>query len=152
MLDTNLLIRLKGHAESAELAASFDQLLEAGYAPCICLQNLTEIWSIATRPISSNGFGLQTQEVATLVKQLRDGFEWLSDEPTTADIWLELCTRYAVAGRHVHDARLAATALANGVKSIATYNTSDFQAFEELEVICPRKIKKTNSEGHKEPK
>ena len=43
---------------------------------------------------------------------------------------LELSEKYKLTARRVHDARHAATALVNGVKSIFTYDINDWQIFE----------------------
>ena len=51
--------------------------------------------------------------------------------------WMELARRRPVAGSRVFDLQLIATMLANGVSRIYTYNRSDFEPFEEIEVLTP---------------
>jgi predicted nucleic acid-binding protein len=51
--------------------------------------------------------------------------------------WLDLLRRRPVTGGEVFDLQLAASMLANGVDRIYTYNTSDFEVFEELAVSEP---------------
>lgn len=137
LCDTNLLIRLVHFTNDSSGVERFKEMLAGRYSPCVCLQNLVELWSVATRPSNVNGFGLAPSDAHNLVSQVRKNFEWIPDAPETVNIWLGLCTKHAVSGRRIHDARLAATALANGVKTLATYNQSDFHAFEGLTIVTP---------------
>ncbi len=60
--------------------------------------------------------------------------------PVPADIvsrWTELARRHPVTGADIFDLQLAATLLANGVKRLYTFNTRDFAAISELEVVRP---------------
>jgi predicted nucleic acid-binding protein len=55
----------------------------------------------------------------------------------TAVEWENLITACSVSGKSSHDARLAATMLANGVGRILTYNGSDFKRFPGITVLDP---------------
>ena len=56
---------------------------------------------------------------------------------------MELSEKHKLTARRVHDARHAATALVNGVKSIFTYDTNDWQIFEAdgLTIAGPPSVK-----------
>ncbi|MFN8626662.1 MAG: hypothetical protein U0587_11890 [Candidatus Binatia bacterium] len=47
----------------------------------------------------------------------------------------QLLRRRPVLGRQVFDLQLVATMLGNGGRRISTFNTKDFEPFQELEVI-----------------
>jgi predicted nucleic acid-binding protein len=51
--------------------------------------------------------------------------------------WLHLLRRLPVTGGEVFDLQIVATMLANGVRRIYTFNTADFEAFDELTVSTP---------------
>ena len=137
LLDTNVLISLiKSSSEGLDISR-FETLFAQGYAPGICFQNLTELWSVSTRPISSNGLGLSLKVTEELIEEIRANLEWIPDSSETVNIWINMCRHYSISGRRVHDARLAATALAAGVTSIVTFNTADFKVFTELNIIEP---------------
>ncbi len=49
----------------------------------------------------------------------------------------ELLRRFHIKGGDVFDAQLVATMLGNGIRRIYTYNRSDFEPFEDIEVLIP---------------
>lgn len=51
--------------------------------------------------------------------------------------WAELAETHSVTGADIFDLQLVATMLENGVRRIYTYNRSDFQLFNELEIVTP---------------
>lgn len=112
------------------------QILTA-YTPFIGLQNLAEFWSVSTRPQEHNGFGLDPEAASDLISAFRSEFNLLHESPTTVFVWQTLCKKYRVRGRRTHDMKLAALALSNNLKTIATYNTADFAAVEELHLLKP---------------
>src|SRR4051812_38038568 len=61
----------------------------------------------------------------------------LSTPARAVEGWLDLLRRCPVTGGDVFDLQLAATMLANGVQRIYTFNTADFETFEELAVSTP---------------
>ncbi len=127
LLDTNFLIRLNQFQQSVGKSGSILEKLAEKYRLCICLQNLVEYWSVASRAKQVNGLGLPLQEVNSRIHMLMEKFEMLSDSPKVIDIWLKMCAREGISGKHAHDARLASTAIANDVDTIVTLNRRDFQ-------------------------
>jgi predicted nucleic acid-binding protein len=55
----------------------------------------------------------------------------------TVEGWLDLLRRHPVTGSDVFDLQIVATMLANGVQRIYTFNTDDFEKFQELAVVTP---------------
>jgi predicted nucleic acid-binding protein len=53
----------------------------------------------------------------------------------TVEGWLGLLRRRPVTGGDIFDLQIVATMKANGVQRIYTFNTDDFEAFPELEVV-----------------
>jgi predicted nucleic acid-binding protein len=51
--------------------------------------------------------------------------------------WLDLLRRHPVTGGDVFDLQIVATMQANGVQTIYTFNTADFEVFTELSVVMP---------------
>ncbi len=48
-----------------------------------------------------------------------------------------LVSVYQIRGLRVHDAEIAAIGLANGVSTIATFNTDDFKNLQEITLVTP---------------
>lgn len=55
----------------------------------------------------------------------------------TVEGWIALLRRRPVTGGDIFDLQIVATMKANGVQRIYTFNTNDFEAFPELEVVSP---------------
>lgn len=47
---------------------------------------------------------------------------------------------YAISGVQMHDARLVAIRRVHGVKRILTFNTRDFQRFEDIKAVLPQDL------------
>ena len=81
---------------------------------------------------------LAAEVAASLCQTLRHNPHWaLIDTATVMDKVWAAAARPGVARRHVFDARLAHTLLANGVKQVATHNPSDFEGFGFERVFDP---------------
>ena len=55
----------------------------------------------------------------------------------TVEGWMRLLRRHPVTGGDIFDLQIIATMQANGIARIYTFNTDDFSAFAELEVMKP---------------
>lgn len=55
----------------------------------------------------------------------------------TVEGWMRLLRRHPVIGGDIFDLQIIATMQANGIARIYTFNTDDFSAFAELEVMKP---------------
>ena len=139
LLDTNVLLRL-ADAQSLEhviAVAAIERLLAGQESVFISTQVLVEFWAVATRPESANGLGWSTATTAEAIRALRDQFPLLNETPEVLDRWFELVDRFHVAGKHTHDARLAALLLVHGVRRLLTFNTTDFPPAWGVEAMHP---------------
>lgn len=103
----------------------------------VSAQVLVEFWAVATRPETANGLGWPAATTGDAVRSLRNLFPLLHETPDALDRWLELVSRFQVAGKHTHDARLAALLLAHDVRLILTFNTTDFPSAWGVEAKHP---------------
>jgi predicted nucleic acid-binding protein len=106
--------------------------------------NLYEFWVVATRPAQQNGLGLSVTQV---LANFKNQFPLLDDVPAVRLAWEQLVTKYQVIGKNAHDARLAAAMIVHGIKQILTFNTSDFQRYQEIQAIAPADVISTQKKG-----
>ena len=144
LVDTNVLLRLAISTHPFHLATrrAIKPLRDRGESISASTQNFIEAWNVATRPLDRNGFGLSPSQADRLLRQLETAFPRLSEPADTYDRWRELVVRFGVSGVQVHDARLVAVMLCNGVSSILTFNTRDFERYAEIgiEAVDPRSV------------
>jgi toxin-antitoxin system PIN domain toxin len=69
----------------------------------------------------------------------RTNVECIATDETALRLALELVERHDLGRKHLADALLAATLLANGVREIVTCDSAGFAAFADLTVIDPRR-------------
>jgi predicted nucleic acid-binding protein len=139
LLDTNVIVHL-ADTESHEHAlsgAAIEHLISREELVFITSQVLVEFWAVATRPESANGLGWSAATTAETIRALRDQFPLLNETPDVLDRWLQLVDRFQVAGKHTHDARLAALLLVHGVRHLLSFNTADFPGAWGVEAVHP---------------
>lgn len=84
---------------------------------------------------------LEAREAATLCQAFRRHPHWaLIDTAAVMDRVWAAAARPGVARRHIFDARLAHTLLANGVREFATRNTRDYEGFGFDRVLDPLRV------------
>ena len=140
LLDTNLLTRLINEVNQEfyrPAVASVEQLRNAGHTLCLVPQNVYEFWSVATRPVESNGLGMSPEAARQEVDEFLPLFHLLRDERSIFAKWLELVTSVGVSGRPSHDARLVAAMLRHDVTHILSFNEADFRRFTEVTAVNP---------------
>jgi predicted nucleic acid-binding protein len=99
-------------------------------------QVLREYLAVATRPVEANGLGLAVGDALANAAAFRGRFRLLVESEPAWDRLQALIATYGCKGKQVHDANLAALALASGVTRLVTANVGDFTRFAaELEVI-----------------
>ena len=142
LVDTNVLLRRAqpSHPLHGVAISRVATLLQKRRPLYFTPQNITEFWNVATRPGERNGMGLSQQLVLAEVADIEALFELLPDSRHIFPEWKRLVAEYGVVGSKVHDARLAAVALAYGVRHVLTFNTADFARFERLTVVHPSEI------------
>lgn len=135
-LDTNVLLcatdtTREHHEESIAL------LRAAGIALSLSGQVLREYLVVATRPPEVNGLGLDSAGAMSNVEQVRGRVALLEETERTWDELVELVRRHSLGGKRIHDANIAATAIAHGQEGIVTLNPRDFDFLSD-EPASPR--------------
>lgn len=141
LVDTNILLgRVQpDHAHHAVAIESVARLLATGEPVHFTLQNISEFWNVATRPIAVNGLGFSPEFALNEVGKIEQVLTLLPDSPAAYEEWKRLVATYAVSGTKVHDARLVAIMNVHGVRRLLTFNTADFARFE-IEAIHPSAV------------
>jgi predicted nucleic acid-binding protein len=142
LLDTNILTGLAYDAPSQLTTASEAcvKLLEQGKKIGTTVNNLAEFWSVSTRPSIARGLGLSIPRVRERLQFLEDSLTIFSESQESFDIWKELVIQQQVQGKQVHDTRLAAIMMKEGIGSILTFNTGDFTRFPGISVLHPAQV------------
>jgi len=143
LADTNILLRAIQRDDAAVRALARDALkvlYRRGHSVCIFPQNLIELWSVSTRPLSSNGLGLSLAETGRYLSRCESFFTVLPETPAIFGEWKRLVTAYGVSGLKVHDARLVAAMNVHGVKHIVTFDVEDFRRYREIRALHAEEI------------
>ena len=138
--DTNVLLASVRGVEPfrSQALAAIGRLRSRGDRIVFFPHVVAEYWGVCTRPATARGgLGLSVSDVAQAVEALEEEFDLLPDRPEAYALWKDLVTRYAVMGRSVHDARLAAAMLAHGVPRLLTFDAGDFARYAEIEALDP---------------
>lgn len=142
LADTNILLRWVSPADPQHSLAvnSVKALQRRGEVVHITPQNLIEFWAVATRPASANGLGMSPAEAEREVESLERLFPLVPDSPAVYTEWRKLVSAAGVSGVRVHDARLAAVAVAGGLTHILTFNTDDFKGLQGVTAVHPQNV------------
>ncbi len=142
LVDTNIILRMAqpGHPMCADALNALNVLQHTGEKFYLTSQNLIEFWRTCTRPISSNGLGMTVTQADEELLRLENLFSILPDTAEIYTEWRRLVVAYSVMGVNVHDARLVAVMLVNGLTHILTFNTRDFTRYSEITAIDPTAI------------
>jgi predicted nucleic-acid-binding protein len=83
LADTNIYLRLvnKNDPLCASVSSTITTLLQGGDSLCITAQSIYEFWAVATRSISANGLGWNTEQTRDVIDWLTTEFELLLDSP-----------------------------------------------------------------------
>jgi predicted nucleic acid-binding protein len=141
-LDTNILTRLSQPTDPAHATArsAVATLQSAGRNLGLVPQNLYEFWSVATRPVASNGLGLTVPECHAEILRLKALFQLRPDDPSIVGVWESLVVACDCKGKVAHDARLVAAMQTHGLTEILTFNTTDFARFPGVVAIDPASV------------
>jgi|SRR5437588_10828714 len=142
LADTNILLRWVTPADPQHSQAvnSVKELQRRGEIVHITPQNLIEFWGVATRPAAANGLGMSPAEAEKQVESLELLFPLVPDTPDVYKEWRKLVSAAGVSGVKVHDARLAAVAIAHGLTHVLTFNAADFKRFVGVTAVCPEDV------------
>ncbi len=140
MVDTNVLLAGTNTAHEHHVASRqfFSEALEQGIHLATCGQILREYLVVATRPVSVNGLGLHTPDALHNIKWLRKRQVFFEETELVHQELIKLLGMASIAGKHIHDANIAAVMRVAGIRYLATFNIEDFSGFPELEFFVPR--------------
>lgn len=139
LLDTNILIQAAGagsakHGKARDLR---DRAATGKIEACIAAQILTEFYSVVTDAHRFQPPLAPAQAQRELQSYLSSRLGLILPKETTVSRMLDLLGSRSVRGGKIFDFFLAATMLDNGVQTIYTENTRDFEGLGEIEAINP---------------
>jgi predicted nucleic acid-binding protein len=135
-VDTNVLLAATDPQRERHAAAR--AFLESGGANLFASpQVMREYLAVATRPPAANGLGLTAHQALENVAEFSKTLSLVFGSAAAWDKLRELLGGPgAPVGKRVHDANIAATAIANGLSVIATFNAPDFAGLA-VETLVP---------------
>ena len=140
LVDTNILLRLAQpghpHREPAWDAVATLRVRD-GEQFAIAPQNLYEMYVVCTRPLGANGLGMTPQQAHGELSSTRTLFHLLPETEQVYPTWESLVAKYAIHGKHAHDARLVAVLIVHRVPKLLTFNDGDFKEFTEIAALNP---------------
>jgi predicted nucleic acid-binding protein len=140
LVDTNILLRL-AQPDHPHRQPAWDAIVTLrvrdGEEFAVAPQNLYEMYVVCTRPASANGLGMTPDEARGEVASTRAMFHLLSETPQVYPTWEGLAAKYAISGKHAHDARLVAIMIEQHVPRLITFNDADFKEFAEIVALNP---------------
>jgi predicted nucleic acid-binding protein len=141
LADTNILLRRTqpNHPSHTVAVESVAKLLAAGEPVYFTLQNISEFWNVATRPVANNGLGFSVALALRELEKIERFLTILPDSPAVYSEWKRLMLKHGVLGSKVHDARLVATMNVHGIRRILTFNTDDFARYD-IEAVHPSSL------------
>jgi len=139
LVDTNVILRAsqRGHPQQLAARGAIARLRQEGNRPCVASQNLVELWTVITRPIANNGFGLGPAQADRILARVERLVGRLPESDDVYAEWRRLVVSYGVSGKETHDARLVAAMIIHGIKRILTFDRADFARYQEIEVLHP---------------
>ena len=143
LVDTGILARLlhRNDPLHARVRHTLRRLRQEGHTFVTSSQNMAEFWNLCTRPAGlRGGFGLSVEEAARRLRLLERFVTVLKEPGSAYETWKRLLVVNSVAGKEVHDARLAALMKAYRIRRILTLNGADFKRYKGIEVIDPDSI------------
>jgi predicted nucleic acid-binding protein len=149
LVDTNVLMRSAEptHVMHPAAIASAAILLGQGDRLCLAPQNLYEFWVASTRPKEQNGLGFDAGRAEGELARLKTQFAILGDSPAVLAQWENLIVKYQVIDKNAHDTRLVAAMIVHGIPRILTFNTADFQRYQEITAIAPADLLNAPAKG-----
>ena len=98
-------------------------------------QILREYLVVATRPRGANGLGLDVNDAGGNVNQFLRHLHLYDENEEVSRRLRRLAAVHELRGRRLHDANVAATMSAHGIRALVTQNGADFAPFEEIETV-----------------
>ena len=138
-VDTNVLVHASRERSPfhAPATACLRHASNEGTPLWLSRQILREYLAVVTRPQPSEPAWPTVAAVAD-VRSLLSRFNVAEDGPRVTETLLQLLANYPSGGKQIHDANIAATMQAHGIRHLLTFNIADFRRFAGLiELIAP---------------
>lgn len=132
LIDTGVLLRVfdTTSPQRPAIRQALRVLIQRREVLLVSVQNMAEFWNVATRPLVNNGQGLAPSHAERRLRLIERFCQVVTEDLKSYEIWKSLVTRFGVSGVAVHDARLAATMIAQKIEWIVTLNERDFRRYE----------------------
>lgn len=98
---------------------------------CVTTQILREYLVVLTRG-DAFAKSFSVDQVLTQVEALLPSLEILDEPIDVLNLLHELVSQYQIRGKSVHDANVVAVMLVHGIRRLVTYNSADFERYEEI--------------------
>lgn len=134
LIDTNILV-YSVNLDSPKYKQAISFISENVGQLEIAHQNILEAIRVLTHKNFSHPKRLKEALSATL--SITRSCSLIFPNQNTLYLALELIKKHKLSGNKIFDAYLAATALSNGINTIATDNTRDFKKFKQISLINP---------------
>ncbi len=101
LVDTNVLIRLfqPSNPSSPIAASAIHELKKHDFEVVMVPQILYELWVVATRTVTLNGFGMSVSDTSLLQEKCMQQFRLLRDERGIFDHWSQIVSSNQVIGK-----------------------------------------------------
>lgn len=140
LFDTNILAYAhdpisKHYRKALELRKA---ALKGELEVCVSYQNIAELYSVLTNPVKLSkpydpAAAVELCELYIWSKNLR---KIVPTEQTYSEA-LRLAGRVGATSTKIFDCLLVATALENGINTVYTENTKDFESFKSIKAVNP---------------
>lgn len=143
LLDSGILIRLMHPTDPqhGEIEQAIAALRGRGKTFACGIQNVAEFWNVSTRPlIARGGFGLPLAEVERRLVAIERSVRVIPESVASYAEWKRLVVTHRVSGVQVHDTRLVALMMANGITHLLTLNGADFKRFPAVTAVAPQDV------------
>lgn len=138
LIDSNVLVyAINDSSSKNKVARVFLKKSFKNSNLCLAQQNITE----SLRILTHNKFPKpwNAKEAIEQISKMTNNMSVISPNIKTLFYFFEIIRKIRVSSKQIFDAYLVATALSNGVFTIATDNVRDFKIFEEINIINPFK-------------
>jgi predicted nucleic acid-binding protein len=133
VVDTNVLIygTVMGNPWYDQARQWLAAIESSGVRLCVTTQILREYLVVLTRgEVFEKSFTVD--QVLTQVDALLPSFAVLDEPIDAANLMRELVHQYQIHGKSIHDANVVAVMLTHGVRRLVTYNSVDFERYEDI--------------------
>lgn len=133
VVDTNMLVYATN--KSSSHYKSSNKFLRENFASIVlCNQVVNEYLRVLTH--KSFQKPLKMSLAIKNVEAYKKSFgSFILPNNNTHSVFIDLINKYELTSNKVFDAYLVATAISNNVNRLVTFNTKDFEIFDEIEVV-----------------